>query len=117
RQSLQETGDCMVIERDRYDAKGRLLPNKVRPVPPKTFWVREWVRNGSTMENCVQGEDEVSCPRVSPNKDTGWPSTTSAPVSKAKHFGHDQKNSTPLTESQHSLSVGLQDRAYSTRRS
>jgi hypothetical protein len=115
RQSLEASGDVMVIESDRRDAKGKSLPNRVRPVPTKTFWVREWVRNGSKAETSEHGEIEVLRSRVNSSNGAGVTHETGAPVSTAKTRAHEQKNSTPLTESLYSLSVEQQSTAYSTR--
>ncbi|MGE5052930.1 MAG: hypothetical protein ACM3WP_02105 [Acidobacteriota bacterium] len=117
RKSLEETGDIMVVnEERRYDARGKLLSNRVRPVPVRTFWVREWVRQGSktaetaldTSGRSVQGETEGLCPRLNPSNDEGLTQKTSAPVSKDKTLGRVHKNRVPLSEPLHSLSVGLQ---------
>src|SRR5438046_10444941 len=57
RKSLEATGDVMVVENGRHDAKGNPLPNKVRPVSVRTFWVCEWVRNGSKTESTEHGKN------------------------------------------------------------
>jgi hypothetical protein len=114
RQSLEQSGDCMIVEKDRRDAGGKPLPNKVRPVPSKTFWVREWIRQGSKAETRVHGENGISRPQVNPSKEAGLKQKTSAPVSTVKTRGHDHKNSTQRTESPFSISEGLHSTAYST---
>jgi hypothetical protein len=107
---LEDRDDILVVEKDRYDpATGKKLPNKVRPVPIPTFWYRELVRQGSKGESCVHGENAVSCPRVNPSKDEGLTPVTSAPVSTAKHRGHDHKRALQRTESQSFLAEGYQN--------
>lgn len=116
RQALESSGDVMVVEKDRYDkVTGRKLPNKVRPVPIKTFWVREWVRQGEKTETCVHGENASSRPRENHSNDEGLTPEQSASASTAKHRGHDHKNNTPLTESLHSLSVEQQSTEHCAR--
>lgn len=126
RKALEESGDVMIVnEERRYDSRGKLLPNRVRPVPIKTFWLREWIRQGSkaaetaldTSGRSVQGETGSSRPRLHASNDAGVTQESSAPVSKAKTLGRDHKNSIPLTESLHSLSVEQQSTARSTCRS
>lgn len=109
RQSLQETGDVMVVESGRHDAKGNQLPNKVCPVPTRTFWVREWVRGGSQTtlepESRVHGENATSCPRSSTLKPEDLTSQTDALVSTVKTRGHDHKHNITALNTPHLLSV------------
>jgi len=114
RKSLEETGDVMVIETNRQDATTkRQLPNRVRPVPVKTFWVREWIRQGSKTESCVHGENDSSCPREELLSPKDLPSKSHVSVSTAGSRGHDHKNNMLYTDQPYSLSVGLQSTAYS----
>ncbi len=110
RQSLEATGDVMVIETDRHDAKGRNLPNKVRPAPVATFWVREWFRQESKAESREHGENASEWARVNPSKDAGLTQKTGAPVGTVKTRAHEHNNQVSLKESPSSKSVSSLER-------
>ncbi len=116
RQSLEKTGDVMVVESDRYDAKGKSLPNRVRPVPIRTFWVREWIRNGSKTDpdfpRSEHGQSAVPRSRVNSLNQHGLTPQSEAPVNTDKTRAHEHKNNTPLLESPSFISVDKQSIEY-----
>jgi hypothetical protein len=131
RQSLIDTGDLLVIETDRrWDkATGKLLPNRVRPVSTRTFWKREWVRNGSKTdadsvtdpgsdfvtlsESRGLGDKVVSRTRVNDSKDAGSSPVSTSAVNKVNRLVHEHKNSITAYRSTGDCIEELQQVAYS----
>jgi hypothetical protein len=112
RKSLEETGDVMVVEKDRRDENRNQLPNRVRPVPVRTFWVREWVRGGSKTESSEHGENASEQTRIKSFNPQELTPQTKAPVNTAGTRVHEHKNSSLYTEQPISISVELQNTAY-----
>jgi hypothetical protein len=121
-ESLIETGDIIVVESERRDTKGKPLPNRQRPVPVRTFWVREWVRNGSktgvsTGGMSAHGERGVECSRSKSLNSQDLTSNRELPVLTDKTRASAHKNSTLYREQLNSISAELQSTACSTHRS
>jgi hypothetical protein len=116
RQSLEASGDVMVVKNRRLEG----LPNIVWPVPIRTFWVREWKRNGAkgakpmvgTGASCANHKTGGDCPPSKSLNQQELNPTTDAAVPTTKHGERAQKNSTLYTGQPYSLSVEQLSTAY-----
>jgi hypothetical protein len=124
REHLQAAGDLLILEKDRWDKDtGKPLPNRVRPVPIHTFWLREWYRGGSkgakptvgTSASSAHGKQGSECPRTKSLESQDLTPKMDAPVPTVAGGGSAHKNSTLYRDQPYSLSVGLQSTESFTR--